>query len=143
MSYRFLNNVATADVAFEARGASLDELFLSAWEAALRTMIENPLSINAKSTRYVSIAENRLDFLLHDFLQKLLFFKDANSELHRVKTMQLTNEQDGYTIRAQLVGESIDPLRHHMSVDVKAVTFHRLAVVECKSGWRATVVLDV
>ena len=143
MPYRFLNNVATADVAFEARGDSLDELFLSAWDAARRTMIENPLSINAKSTRHVRISENRLDFLLHDFLQKLLFFKDANSELHRVKTMQLTNEQDGYKIRAQLVGESIDPLRHHMSVDVKAVTFHRLAVVECKSGWRATVVLDV
>ena len=143
MSYRFLGNIATADVAFEARGATLDELFLSAWEAALRTMIENPESIGSKSTRRICITENRLDFLLHDFLQKLLFYKDANYELHRIRTMQLTNEQDGYKIRAHLVGESIDPLKHHMSVDVKAVTFHRLAVVECKSGWRATVVLDV
>jgi len=143
MSYRFLDNVATADVAFEARGATLHELFLSAWEAALRTMIENPESINAKCTRHISIAENRLDFLLHDFLQKLLFFKDANYELHRVKKIHLTNEQDGYKIRAQLVGEPIDSMRHRMRVDVKAVTFHRLAVVECTSGWRATVVLDV
>jgi SHS2 domain-containing protein len=30
-----------------------------------------------------------------------------------------------------------------MLLDVKAVTFHRLAVMKTPSGWSATVVLDV
>ena len=143
MAYTFLDNITISDVAFEARGSTLEEVLLSAWDAVLITMVENPESIKMESSRSISIIQNQPDLLLHDFLQKLIFFKDAESEILRVKALTLMRANNLFELKALLSGEPIDPLRHEMSVDVKAVTFHRLAVVELESGWRATVVLDV
>ena len=143
MPYRFIDNIAIADAAFEATGSTLEEVLLSAWDATLKTMVENPGSIETKSSRSVSIVQGQPDLLLHDFLQKLIFFKDAKGEILRVKALELVRMNNLYEIKAQLSGERIDPSRHQMNVDVKAVTFYRLAVVEHESGWRATVVLDV
>jgi SHS2 domain-containing protein len=143
VAYRFIDNVAIADAVFEATGDTLEEVFLSAWDATLKTMVENPESIKTKTSRSISIVEKAPDLLLHDFLQKLIFYKDAEGELLKVKVLDLKRSNNRYEIRAQLSGEPIDPSRHRMSVDVKAVTFHRLSVVKGESGWSATVVLDV
>ena len=63
MPYRFIDNVAIADAAFEASGSSLQEVFLSAWDATLRTMVENPESIQMKSVRRINIAQGQPDLL--------------------------------------------------------------------------------
>ncbi len=44
---------------------------------------------------------------------------------------------------AELSGERLNPARHDLRVDVKAVTMHRFSVEERNSRWRAVVVLDV
>jgi SHS2 domain-containing protein len=143
MPYRFLDNIAIADAAFEASGSTLDEVLLSAWDATLKTMVENPESIDKKSSRRINIAQDPPALLLHDFLQKLIFYKDAEGEILRVEDLKLMRKKNLYELDAHLSGEPIDPSRHRMNVDVKAVTFHRLAVEETETGWRATVVLDV
>ncbi len=143
MPYRFIDTIAIADVAFEATGSTLEELLLSAWEAALNTMIENPGHIEMRMSRRVHIVQDQPDLLIHDFLQKLIFYKDAERLLLRVKSLTLGRRKSEYEIDAQLSGEPIEPSKHQLSVDVKAVTFHRLAVEEHESGWKATVVLDV
>ncbi|MBI5628013.1 MAG: archease, partial [Candidatus Rokubacteria bacterium] len=38
---------------------------------------------------------------------------------------------------------SIDPERTALRADPKAVTFHRVAVEETGTGWRARVVIDI
>ena len=42
MSFRFLDDIALADIAFEVREKILEDLFRSAAEALLQTQIENP-----------------------------------------------------------------------------------------------------
>jgi SHS2 domain-containing protein len=143
MPYRFIETIAIADVAFEATGSSLEELLLAAWEATLKTMIRNPEDIEMRISKTICVTQNHCDMLLHDFLQNLIFFKDAQGALFRVMSLTLTKGDENYEIDAQLSGESIDPSRHQMIVDVKAVTFYHLAVEEKRKGWRATVVLDV
>jgi len=44
---------------------------------------------------------------------------------------------------ATLRGERIDPDRHGLRADVKAVTLHGFSLVRRGSGWEATVVLDI
>jgi SHS2 domain-containing protein len=143
MPYCFIDTIAIADAAFEATGSTLEEVLLSAWDAALITMVENPESIEMKSLRRINIAQREPDLLLHDFLQKLIFYKDAEGEILRVKALKLMKRKNLYELDVQLSGEPIDPSRHQMNVDVKAVTFYRLAVEEMREGWRATVVLDI
>jgi SHS2 domain-containing protein len=141
--YRYLEEIATADVAFEAWGATTEETFLAAADATLNTMVEEIGTVAPREHREISIAADALDLLLFDLLQELVYHKDAGRLLLRVRDLRIEESGSGYRLKADAVGETIDPARHTLLADVKAVTLHRLSVEKTPSGWRAVVVLDV
>jgi SHS2 domain-containing protein len=141
--YRYLEEIATADVAFEAWGATTEETFLAAADATLNTMVEEIGTVAPREHREFSIAADALDLLLFDLLQELVYHKDAGRLLLRVRDLRIEESGSGYRLKADAVGETIDPARHTLLADVKAVTLHRLSVEKTPSGWRAVVVLDV
>jgi SHS2 domain-containing protein len=141
--YRYLEEIATADVAFEARGATPEETFLAAADATLNTMVEEIGSVAPREHRAFSLAADSLDLLLFDLLQELVYHKDAERLLLRVRNLRIEEAGSGYRLDADATGETIDPGRHPLLADVKAVTLHRLVVERTPDGWRAVVVLDV
>jgi SHS2 domain-containing protein len=46
-------------------------------------------------------------------------------------------------VRGRVRGESFDPRRHELYGEVKAVTYHELAVTRSGAGWQARVIFDV
>ncbi len=143
MPFRYLDDIALADVAFEAEAASPGELFAEAWAATLAVMVDEPASLGREVERRVSLSESALDLLLFDFLGRLLYYKDAERLLLRAESVEVRRGGPGWSVEARLEGERIDPARRALGVDVKAVTLHRLSVTETAAGWRAVVVLDV
>lgn len=143
MPYRFLEDLATADVAFEAWGKTVEEMFLAAAEATMNVMVGNPDAIAPVRPIAVSLQDDALDMLLFQFLQELIFYKDADMLLLRVRSVRIAADKGGFTLSAEARGEEIDRQKHELSVDVKAVTLYRLGVVETEGGWKATVVLDI
>jgi SHS2 domain-containing protein len=146
MPYRYLDDLTVADVAFEARGADLEELFSSAWQAALQVMIENPNVLTGIESRTIALEEPSLDLLLHNFLQELIFYKDAEDLLLRIDDCRIQWEEGSSkspTLEARASGQIIDPRVHRLGTDVKAVTFYNFSLARDKRGWKATVVLDV
>jgi SHS2 domain-containing protein len=141
--YRYLEEIATADVAFEAWGATKEETFLAAADATLNTMVEEIGTVAPRERRVFSVAADSLDLLLFDLLQELVYHKDAERLLLRVRDLRIEETGSGYRLHADAIGETIDPARHPLLADVKAVTLHRLSVEKTPSGWRAVVVLDV
>jgi SHS2 domain-containing protein len=141
--YRYLEEIATADVAFEARGATLEETFLAAADATLNTMVEEIGTVAPRERRAFSLAADSLDLLLFELLQELVYRKDAERLLLRVRRLRIEESVSGYRLDAETTGETIDPGRHPLLADVKAVTLHRLVVEGTPGGWRAVVVLDV
>ncbi len=141
--YRYLEEIATADVAFEAWGATKEETFLAAAEATLNTMVEEIGTVAPLERRVFSLAADSLDLLLFELLQELVYYKDAERLLLRVRDLRIEEAGSGFRLHADAIGETIDPARHPLLADVKAVTLHRLAVEKTPSGWRAVVVLDV
>jgi SHS2 domain-containing protein len=141
--YRYLEGIATADVAFEAWGATKEEAFLAAADATLNTMVEEIRAVSPREHRVVSVTAASLDLLLFELLQELVYHKDADRLLLRVRGLRIEETGSGYLLHADATGETIDPDRHPLRADVKAVTLHRLSVEETPSGWRAVVVLDV
>jgi len=141
--YRYLEGIATADVAFEAWGATLEETYLAAADATLNTMVAEIGTVAPRERRVFSLAADSLDLLLFDLLQELVYHKDADRLLLRVRDLRIEETGSGYRLHADAVGETIDPGRHPLLADVKAVTLHRLSVEKTPSGWRAVVVLDV
>ena len=141
--YRYLEGIATADVAFEARGATLEETFLAAADATLNTMVEEIGTVAPRQHREISVAADSLDLLLFEFLQEIVYHKDAGRLLLRMRDLRIEESGSGFRLHADAIGETIDPERHSLLADVKAVTLHRLVVEKTPDGWRAVVVLDV
>ena len=141
--YRYLEDIATADVAFEARGATLEETFLAAADATLNTMVEEIGTVAPRERRAFSLAADSLDLLLFELLQELVYRKDAERLLLRVRDLRIEESGSGYRLHADAYGETIDRGKHPLLADVKAVTLHCLVVERTPGGWRAVVVLDV
>lgn len=129
MPYRFLDDIATADVAFEAWGASREELFVASAEALLQTMVDDPTRILEREEVPFAIEQQELDLLLFAFLNELVYLKDARKMLLHVPTVRIESRVGSFTLNGTARGERIDPLRHRLRVDVKAATLHRLRVV--------------
>lgn len=143
MSYRYIEEIATADIAFEATGKSLEEMFREAADATMNVMIENPESILPRETRAIALENTHVDMLLFDLLQELIYYKDAEQLLLRVTTIGIDKEDRLYRLRATAAGERLDAGRHEQRADVKAVTLHRFTVEKTDDGWKSLVILDI
>jgi SHS2 domain-containing protein len=143
MPYRFLEHVATADVAFEAIGADLEELFVSAAEATINTMLDELDTLATRTSRKIALSNTELDLLLFDYLQELIYYKDAEGLLLLPANIEVTEKGGSFLLQSTLAGEEIDPSRHEQRTDVKAVTLHRFELKRISDGWQASVILDV
>jgi SHS2 domain-containing protein len=143
MPYQYLEDVGTADIAFEATGRDLPELFTAAADATMNVMIDNLDAIELRETRQIELANDKIDMLLFDFLQELIYFKDARRLLLRVLEAQIDRKDEAYFSKTKVAGEQLDDARHHQRADVKAVTLHGFSVEKHEGGWKARVLLDI
>jgi SHS2 domain-containing protein len=143
MPYRYLEDVAIADAAFEAWGETPEEMIVSAADATMNVMVRNLAAIRPQQSRHLQIKDSQMDMLLFQLLQELIYYKDAEQLLLRVRGVRLEQNETEWIAHAELAGESIDPERHDLVIDIKAVTLHQFDVRQTKQGWTARVILDV
>jgi SHS2 domain-containing protein len=143
MAYHYLEDIGTADIAFEATGRDLSELFTAAADATMNVMIENLDTIEPRETRHIELKNEEIDMLLFDFLQELIYFKDADHLLLRVREIRIDRIDGAYSLKVTTAGEPLDAGRHQQRADVKAVTLHDFRVEKDNSGWKARVLLDI
>jgi SHS2 domain-containing protein len=144
--YHYLEDVGTADIAFEATGRDLPELFTAAAEATMNVMIDNLDAIEARETLQIELSNDQIDMLLFDFLQELIYFKDARRLLLRARETQIEQKDEAYLLKAKVTGERLDDARHQQRADVKAVTLHGFSVAKHdppEVGWKAKMLLDI
>lgn len=143
MPFEFLEDIATADIAFRAEGHDLEELFKAAGDAVINTMIDNLEAIALTETRNFTLENDQLDLLLFNFLQEFIYYKDSELLLLRAQQVQIEQRGTDYHLTASTQGEILDRDRHHQRVDVKAVTLHRFQLEQTDTGWMALVILDI
>lgn len=139
MTYRFLENISLADVAFEAKGKTLDEMFVSAAEATTETMVKDLKTVKPKVKRNIRLKAESVEKLLFAFLDELVFLKDSKLLLFskfRIKVSETS-------LSGEISGEKLDMKKHELLVDVKAITMHMFEVKKEGAFWKARVVLDV
>ena len=142
MPYRFLEDIAIADVAFEATGRTLNELFESAGLAVTNTMVKDLKSVEQNKTKIIQLKAENVEMLLFNFLQEIIFYKDAELLLFNKFEID-TMKNKIWQLKAKAFGEKLDMKKHELLVDVKAVSLHNFKVKETKAGWKADVILDV
>jgi SHS2 domain-containing protein len=140
MTFRFLPDVALADIAFEAEADTVDGLFESCALAITDIMVD-PKTLQPSVGREFAISSPDLDRLLYDFLTELIVVKDVDSLIFG--TFDVRVDPAAVSLTASAKGEAIDRERHHLRNDVKAVTMHLFGIKKEEKKWRTTVVLDI
>jgi len=143
MKYEFLEDIAIADVAFKAYGKTLEELFENCAEAVFEVMV-GTLRVDVRGGKWEMRLKNKnLDGLLYDFLSELVALKDEESVIFGKFEVKIKKDENAFRLNAKVYGDKIDPERHELRIDVKAVTMHLFEVKKVKTGYQATVVLDI
>ena len=149
--FRFLDNVAIADTAFEAFGKNESELFANAATALFEEMVDTK-KVAAKVKKRIKLKNENLENLLYDFLSELIYVKDIRSVVFgkfnvKIKGSSAAKTKKSgkniYSLDALCKGEKIDYSKREFRNDVKAVTMHLFKIEKKGRKMKATVVLDI
>ena len=138
MKYRFIDH--TADVMFEAYGRSLNKLFENSALATFEVQCELK-KVDRKVKKKIKLKNLDMEKLLFDFLEELVYFKDAKNLLFSKFKIRI-DEKKG-VLEGEIEGEKINPSKHELKTDVKAVTLHKFELKKIKDGWKCRVILDI
>lgn len=143
-AYKFLEDIALADAAFEATGDSPSELFQAASQALIDTLA-NPATVSPSWERTITRHDPDLSALLFDWLSDLVYLKDAEGVVFHEARLTLAPDGTGgeWRLTGILTGAPVDPASQELRADVKGVTKHLYQVRQEGTGWIARVVLDI
>jgi SHS2 domain-containing protein len=141
-SYRVLEDIAVADLAFEAEGDSVEDLFRGATQALIEALA-NPATVGGTWEQTIQRKETDAPTLLFDWLSDLVYWKDAAGVVFRDVHLTLDRQADEWTLQARLLGAPVDSTTQELRADVKGVTKHLYEVSQRGSRWYVRVVLDV
>lgn len=128
-----------SDLGFETWGDTLSDVFRQA-VLALVSVIADPGSIGRDDRRPVELEASDHEQLLVRLLSEVLFCLDAE---HFLPAQLVINEMRGTSIKGVFVGEKIDPVKHALRLDVKAITYHQIAITTKGGVTRARIFVDI
>ena len=134
----------TADLGLSIEAESLDDLFATAGEALVATIVANPQDIASVENREISLDAPSLDELLVRWLNELIYFVETQNFVGSRFHVRIQSQPDRHILSAVVDGEAGDLDRHVLDHEVKAATRHGLFVRQrADSGWEAEVIVDI
>lgn len=121
-SYEYFD--VTADIGFKAYGKNLNEAFEHA-SLAMFNIITDTSAVNPAIEIEFEISSEDEVSLLYDYLEELLFYHEVEFMLFSEFHIEI---DDNLHLRAKILGEGIDWEKHERKTEIKAITFHKMAV---------------
>ncbi len=129
----------TADLGLRIRADNINDLFAEAGRALFSVIVANPQQIRTVEEIPFNIKGDEAEELLHDWLSELLFTFHVQRRL--LFKFDVNIQSTG--LKAIARGEKIDFQRHEIEIEIKAITWHGLKVVQVPDGWMAEVIIDI
>ena len=129
----------TADVGLAASGDSLTELF-EALAEGLADLICPRGQVAERETRDLRVEDEDVGALAVDFLWAVM--SAIQFDRFAVSRVEVSDASD-CAVAATLHGETLDPGRHEIEIEVKAVTYHQLKIAREADRWVGRVILDL
>jgi SHS2 domain-containing protein len=129
----------TADLGLRVRAPDLDALFAEAAEALFAAIADDLSTVQPIQAHNVQLNGQEREYLLFDWLNELLFRFDTQHLVFSRFEVRIT----GSDLHGTAWGEPLDPSRHLLSHEVKAITYHGLRVEREGDGWLAEVIVDI
>lgn len=119
----------TADIGFYAYGNNLNEAFENS-ALALFNIISKTDTINPVNSKSFELDSEDKVSLLYDFLEELLFLHEIDFMLFSQFSVSINKIDDGYHLNAIIKGDEINWDKYYCGDEVKAITFHKMNIIE-------------
>ena len=120
--YEYFNT--TADIGLKAYGETLNEAFENAGLAIFNIISDTNNIEPLREIEFEIISEDEVS-LLYDYLEELLFYHETEFMLFSRFNVEITKN---HHLKAQIKGEAINWDKHERKTEIKAITFHKMAV---------------
>ncbi|OGK11774.1 hypothetical protein A2954_04945 [Candidatus Roizmanbacteria bacterium RIFCSPLOWO2_01_FULL_37_12] len=139
--WRVVDSKNIADINIEIYGKNEEDLFKNILQA-FTEVITKIDSIKEKEELSLKITGKNLEELILNFIDQLIYLKDASFMLFRNGKFKLMFTKEGYSLFALLTGQKITnglPIK----TDIKALTLHKFKVVKLKNKFKVSLVFDI
>jgi len=126
------------------------DIGIEAWGSDLAAMLENAAMglfglvargrVEAAVERVIRVSSASAEDLLVDWLGEVITLSGIHGEVYGAVRIERSGE---WFAEGVLLGEKADPSKHGFRFDVKAATYHRLAVEKKADGYRGRVIFDL
>lgn len=137
-----------ADSIIEAYGKSMEDAFENSALALVNTMFDiNQVQIVKQ--KELSAQGHDLQSLLYDFLEKVIILVSLEgfvAAAFKVGISENVGNDDierSYSLRAIAKGEDVDFNKHSYKVEVKAITYHEMSIVQEEEGVKIRFLIDL
>lgn len=133
----------TGDIGIRVTAASLEQLFERAATGTFHVLADLS-AVRAEDETTITVEERDREALMVRWLSELNYRHTVDHRLFRDFAVESIEETDaGLTLTGTAVGEPIDPERHTVYTEIKAITFHGLDVHETHDGWAVQIIFDM
>ncbi|MBI4970466.1 MAG: archease [Candidatus Omnitrophica bacterium] len=129
----------TADAGLAIYGKTLEELFANGAQGMTSIMAEG-VGHGIPVERHIRLPMSDVDDVFLKWLREILFLFSRDKFLFSKITKFDFNDRE---LSADIEGEILDPKRHGLGLEIKAVTYHDFSLVETPKGFEARVIFDV
>jgi len=135
--YRILEH--PADVGIESWGLTFPEALSMAVSGMVSVLID-PATVDPVEQRIIEVSADDNEVLVVRVLSEILFLFDGARFAPKSLHVQSYSEM---SVRGFVSGEPLQPMKHEIRLDVKAVTYHQLSVTHLPEGITIKVYLDI
>jgi SHS2 domain-containing protein len=128
----------TADVGIRLRRNTREELFRDA-ALAMFSIMAPESAFDARLTQKVRVEGDDDEQLMVNWLSELNFLFQTRQFL----PVEIFMEMTAHDLQATLKGDTVDPQKHIIVTEIKAITYHCLEVKKERGGWKAQILFDV
>ena len=115
---------ATADIGLKAYGKDINQAFENAGLAIFNIISDTSDIFPSDEIEFEITSEDNVS-LLYDYLEELLFYHEVEFMLFSQFNVEIG---DNFHLRAKIRGEKINWDKHERKTEIKAITFHKMAV---------------
>lgn len=120
--YEYFNT--TADIGLKAYGKTLNEAFENAGLAIFNIITDTSDVKPSTEIEFEITSEDEVS-LLYDYLEELLFYHEVEFMLFSQFHVEI---DENLHLKAKIIGEGINWEKHERKTEIKAITFHKMAI---------------
>ena len=126
-----------------AYGSSLEEAFESAALAMFEVMTDTD-TVEPKEMENVEVKAKDEISLLYAWLERLILKFEVEEKLYsKFNVRRIERIGEVLSLDSSIWGEVYDPNRHPSRTDVKAITYHRMEILEEEKQTSVKFILDI